>query len=100
MGPEEFVTSICMADCVLTSSFHCAAFALIFRKKLYLARRTDTSRPNSRFDSLFRFANLELENVSFNNGVTISILDFANLDEAQMRKIKLASIKVLKGIIA
>ena len=36
MGPEGFVTSICMADCVLTSSFHCAAFALIFRKKLYL----------------------------------------------------------------
>ena len=100
MGPEDFVNSVCRADCVLTSSFHCAAFALIFRKKLYLATRNDNNRPNSRFDSLFRFANLEPKIVRQNHGEIISTLDFARLDETQMRKIKLSSIELLKGIVS
>lgn len=35
VGPIEFLTLIYYADCVITDSFHCTAFSIIFNKEFY-----------------------------------------------------------------
>lgn len=38
-GPEDFLGLIRDAECVLTDSFHCVVFCLIFHKDFYVSRR-------------------------------------------------------------
>ena len=56
-SPEDFVTMIRDAECVVTTSFHATAFSIIFNKPFYAVRLNDGK--DSRVGSLL--ASLELE---------------------------------------
>lgn len=99
MGPEEFVMAIQTAECVFTSSFHCTAFSLIFRKKLYLAQRLRSDRPNTRFDSLFKFAGVKPIVVEQKGDIVVLFVDFTQVDEGMIESERKKSIEVLKAIV-
>ena len=58
MGPEEFLQSIDQADLVVTTSFHCLAFALLFHKKFVAILSGDAGR-DERLLNLIKITGLE-----------------------------------------
>lgn len=96
LGPVEFVSEIAQANSVVTSSFHAAAFSLIFGKKLYLIRRKRSKDPNSRFSSLLRFARLEGKIVDESDSYFITEIDCSNADHVSLSKARTTSLSVLK----
>lgn len=96
MGPEEFVSSIALAEAVVTSSFHAAAFSVIFGKPLYLILRTNSGDPNSRFSALFRFAGLKPKSVVVGGKYTIFFIDCGQTKYQDLVKERHRSIGLLK----
>lgn len=99
MGPEDFVHAIKNAQCVFSSSFHCAAFAFLFKKKLYLARKTDMSAANTRFAALLRFTGAAEQVVETRNGVDYLLIDFSVCDDANFASVRNSSWNVLRQIV-
>lgn len=58
IGPAEFLYAIHNAEVVLTDSFHCTAFSLIFEKKVYSFDRAGASM-NSRIQTLHTLLGIE-----------------------------------------
>lgn len=56
-SPEDFVTMIRDAECIVTTSFHATAFSIIFNKPFYAVRLNDGK--DSRVGSLLDSLNLE-----------------------------------------
>lgn len=50
-GPIDFISLIANADMVITNSFHCSAFSIIFGKDFYVVPRTH-QKVNSRMEDL------------------------------------------------
>lgn len=98
MGPSEFVSEIAHAACVVTSSFHASALSVIFGKKLFLIKRKDSSDPNSRFTSLFRFAKLEENIVEETDQYKIVEIDCQGSDYKGLEKVREFSLGVLRHI--
>lgn len=65
LSPLEFVAAIASADHVYTDSFHGAAFALLFGKKLSVYDREyeTNSQQGTRIDSLFSLVGIEAERI-------------------------------------
>lgn len=60
IGPREFLGLIHDADCVLTDSFHCVAFSLIFNKDFYaFSRKNQDFSMDARITSILQSVNLE-----------------------------------------
>lgn len=95
MGPAEFVSAIAYSDCVVTSSFHAAAFSVIFGKKLFLIRRKTMKDPNSRFTTLFRFAGLTESIVVEDKQYFIVEVDCSRVDFEALQKERMHSIACL-----
>ena len=95
MGPAEFVSHIALAKCVVTSSFHAAAFSVIFGKKLYLIQRKNSKDPNSRFSSLFKFARLTETIVEESDQYYVSLIDCDNANQEEIAKDRNRSLEVL-----
>ncbi len=70
VGPAEFVWLIRNAHAVVTSSFHCSAFALLFGKQLHFSMDHPQSehQRNSRLESLFIFFGVAKEQIMWNAG--------------------------------
>ena len=100
IGPEAFVSVLRKAECVASSSFHGAAFALLFRKKLYLAMRQNCDRPNSRYDSLFRYAGVEVKIYRQFSNVLVLYCDFAKMDTGKFEKECQRSRNILREILS
>lgn len=98
MGPADFVTEVANACCVVTSSFHAAAFSVIFGKKLYLIRRKNSRDPNSRFSSLFRFAQLKEEVIAETDRHYIALIDCAKANQESLSQARTSSIEFLRQI--
>lgn len=60
LGPQEFLGAIMNAETILTNSFHCTAFAILFKKDFYVRVSQGTKGRNDRLYSLLK--NLGLEN--------------------------------------
>lgn len=98
LGPVEFVSELSQANSVVTSSFHAAAFSVIFGKRLYLIRRKRSNDPNSRFSSLIRFAGLEGEIVDETDSYFISEIDCSKADQESLSKARTTSLSILRQI--
>lgn len=51
-GPSEFLYLIEHADLILTDSFHCTVFSIIFHKDFYVFKREDENNMFTRLDNL------------------------------------------------
>jgi hypothetical protein len=56
-GPENFLGLIKHAEVILTNSFHCMSFCLIFQKQFFVFRRTHL-KVNSRMEDLLNYLDL------------------------------------------
>ena len=98
LGPAEFVSEIAQARSVVTSSFHAAAFSVIFGKRLYLIRRKKSCDPNSRFLSLLKFAKLDEKVVEESERYCVAEIDCDNADQVALSAERSASLNVLRQI--
>lgn len=57
-GPIDFISLIAHSDVVITNSFHCSAFSIIFEKDFYVVPRTH-QKVNSRMVDLLRILGIE-----------------------------------------
>ncbi|WP_370832909.1 polysaccharide pyruvyl transferase family protein [Acidaminococcus sp.] len=90
-GPDDFVSFIANASCVVTDSFHATAFSVIFHKPMYI------SMPNtsgSRISNLFSTAGIEGRSI----GKMMKKIDWDKADR-QMEKARRESLSHLKEII-
>ena len=58
----EFINLIKYAKCVLTDSFHCCVFSILFEREFFAFRRfkdTDIMSTNDRLTTLFKWTNIE-----------------------------------------
>ena len=99
MGPREFLAGIHGSKCVITSSFHAAAFSVIFGKKLYLIRRFAAEDPNSRFDTLFSFARLTPEQIEVTKEYEIVMVDCSKSDYDGILQERNRSMHELEGML-
>ncbi|MBQ7122254.1 MAG: Coenzyme F420 hydrogenase/dehydrogenase, beta subunit C-terminal domain [Clostridia bacterium] len=59
LGPCEFIDAIASADFVLTNSFHCTAFAILFGKNFYTRISESKNSRNDRMITLLKELGLE-----------------------------------------
>lgn len=60
IGPKEFLRLIMDAECIITDSFHCTVFSLIFNKDFYCFNRANVGASmNSRLKSLLSYCGIE-----------------------------------------
>lgn len=57
-GPIDFISLIANADYVITNSFHCSAFSIIFGREFYVVPRTH-QKVNSRMADLLEALNIK-----------------------------------------
>ena len=60
IGPREFLRLIMDSEYVITDSFHCTVFSLIFNKQIYCFNRENSGSPmNSRLKSLLGYCGID-----------------------------------------
>lgn len=62
IDPFQFVNLVKFAKCVLTDSFHCSVFSILFEKEFFAFKRfsdKDTMSTNNRLVTLFKMAEIE-----------------------------------------
>lgn len=60
IGPQEFLRLIMDSEYVITDSFHCTVFSLIFNKQIYCFNRENSGAPmNSRLKSLLGYCGID-----------------------------------------
>lgn len=90
-GPDEFVSYIANAECVVTDSFHATAFSTIFHKDMYVSKPEKVS---SRITDLFDVAGIAGRFI----GEKMQPIDWDSVDE-RLKKAKADSLRYLKEII-
>lgn len=58
IGPWEFLSLIRDADLIITDSFHCVVFSILFQKKFWVIKDKTNSKTFDRIDSLLYATNL------------------------------------------
>ena len=89
----EWIYLLEHAEYVITNSYHCAVFSLLFKKKFGIIPRSGSHRGmNTRFDSLFEYFQMEKRYiVNFNSDISNSSMDW-NLISSIFQKIRNESI--------
>lgn len=90
-GPDDFVSFIANASCVVTDSFHATAFSVIFHKDMYVSM---PGKVSSRIANLFSIAGIEGRVI----GKPFQEIDWAKAD-CQLEEARNCSIGHLKDII-
>lgn len=90
-GPDEFVSYIANAECVVTDSFHATAFSTIFHKDMYVSKPEKVS---SRITDLFDVVGIAGRFI----GEKMQPIDWGRVDE-RLEKAKADSLRYLKEII-
>ena len=86
-GPIEFLTYIKNAKYVVTNSFHCTAFSLIFGKEFFVVART-RQKVNSRMEDLLSMLQLSERYISCEHDVVYTPIDFNSVTSILEDKIK------------
>lgn len=84
-GPIEFLSLIQHAEMVITNSFHCLAFSIIFQKKMLALKTKGNSSTFSRIETLLERAGLENQLVEENS---LRSFDLNNLKTSNGIKLK------------
>lgn len=95
MSPEEFLRNVRDADLVVTSSFHCMAFALVFNRP-FICFLTGNAGKDERLAGLLR--ELELENRVFRDGMSETEV-FAPIDYERVNAKLMAAIAKSKAFL-
>ena len=74
IGCKEFVNYVKNADYIITSSFHCTAFSLIYQKKFFVIPHSETSSRTEDLLSLFGQSDCIIKNP---DDTTKSVWDFS-----------------------
>jgi hypothetical protein len=90
-GPDDFVSFIANASCVVTDSFHATAFSVIFHKSMYVSM---PGKVGSRISNLFSIAGIENRVI----GKPMKEIDWDKVD-CQLEEARRKSIFHLKQII-
>lgn len=77
-SPNEFVKLISSAKAVVTDSFHCTAFSIIFHKQFYNIRR---SSRNNRIENLYRKFGIDSRFIT-DNDIPHNTIDYFDVDAA------------------
>ena len=81
VSPEKFLGYFQGAECVVTSSFHGAAFSIIFNKPFYIVDIVSMrDGSNSRLQSLVSSLNLQERYVSPDAVLTYTAIDYSNVN--------------------
>ena len=94
VGPLDFIDLIRNADCVLTDSFHCCVFSILFHKDFFVFRRfsdTDRMSTNDRLSTLFSWTGIKNRLLEGDEVIVDSMLipiDYSEVDDRieKMRK--------------
>ena len=95
-SPEDFVSLIKYAQCVITSSFHATIFSIIFERPLYSVKLNDGH--DGRYESLLNKIGGKDLLVECNFTPAIKKIDYSEI-KAQLAQIKQDSIKYLENEI-
>lgn len=90
-GPDDFVSFIANASCVVTNSFHATAFSIIFHKDMYVSM---PDKVGSRISNLFSITSIEGRVI----GKPFKEIDWEKTDQKIMEA-RQVSISHLKKII-
>lgn len=85
-GPEDFLGLIKNAAVVLTNSFHCMSFCLIFRNQFFVFRRTHL-KVNSRMEDLLKYLELPERIVEISD-LEITDIDFDRVSSLLQQRIE------------
>ena len=77
IGPDEFLTLIKYADCVLTNSFHGTAISIIFHKSFYVF---PLQMRNERIQNIINITNLGRRFVNNPDNLDSSEIDYEKVD--------------------
>lgn len=92
-GPCEFLFRVLNAEYVLTNSFHCVVFSLLFQKKFLSFKRNDDSIKS---DDLLELVDLKDRSVKLNEKYDIDKkIDFSAVD-IKMKNIRESSLEFLR----
>ncbi len=103
VGPAEFVWLVRNARIVVTNSFHCSAFSLLFGKHLHV--RLDNShnvqQRNSRLESLFVFFGIEKQQIEWNavDGNRMGIISPSSENHVALEKSRERALLILRRIL-
>lgn len=90
-GPDDFVSFVANASCVVTDSFHATAFSVIFHKSMYVSMPSEVG---SRISNLFSIAGIEGRII----GKPMKEIDWNKADQ-RLEEARSRSIAHLKEII-
>jgi len=76
--PEDFVSTIRSAACVVTTSFHGSAFSVIFNRPFYTIKLNDGA--DSRSSSLLDSLDLKDRMIGINDLPTFTLIDYTNVN--------------------
>lgn len=96
LSPEEWLYLMHHADCVVTNSFHGAAFSIHYRKDFYL--ECSSAKANSRLEQLAALCGLEDRIIRDGSGGTDTPIDYEKVED-RIAPARQASLDYLKQSI-
>ena len=104
IDPADFVNLIRNADYVLTDSFHCCVFSILYKRNFFAFRRytkNTKQSTNSRLDTLFNLTGIKGRIISGNENVEKCLnlkIDYDDVDR-NLDKIRLSSYEYLNAAL-
>ncbi|EEY83323.1 hypothetical protein HMPREF0103_1564 [Bacteroides sp. 2_1_33B] len=80
MGVEDFLSYIRNAELVITDSFHCSAFSIIFNTQFYSKLRVNDSA-NTRIEGLLNMFNIKSRLLDVENDASIDRIDYSVVND-------------------
>ena len=96
ISPEEWLSLVHHADCVVTNSFHGAAFSIHYRKNFYL--ECSSPKANSRLEQLMELCGLQGRVIRPGCDVWDAVIDYSDV-ESRIAPVRQASMEYLKNAI-
>lgn len=80
-SPDEFLSLIKNADCIITDSFHACVFSILFSKDFYVLKRNNSNSMFGRIETLFNHFHIKNERI-----ITSSIAECDPIDYSLKEK--------------
>lgn len=92
-APEQFISMIRNAECIVTSSFHGTSFSIIFNKPFYTIEIGDNA--DTRSKSLLTSLNLLERMIPQDGNITFTPIDFTEANQ-KLNSLRISSMEFLK----
>lgn len=104
IDPFQFVNLVKFAKCVLTDSFHCSVFSILFEKEFFAFKRfsdKDTMSTNNRLVTLFKMVEIEGRLISGKEAVNkelFKLIDYKKVCENIRKKREFSMNYLIKAL--